>query len=250
MDRQILLNVNFYGDARTAIIDADGKRIKLTAGYSLRGLKLVPQENMGICVICADGKNRVVDLGCGERADDITGSCSFVIIEMDESFSLQGLSFINEESLCGMLDDKKQENIDVMLDRIQNHLKTFQSILDRQWETDSRVKRMAGLIYESDGQISVPELADHLGCTVRHVHRLFIENLGIGPKTFARIVRIRNTTLRMIADPYGHVMDYMNGMGYSDQAHFQREFKWYTGMTPGRFLDELRMGTKKQTVDI
>lgn len=46
----------------------------------------------------------------------------------------------------------------------------------------------------------------------------------------------QETVRKMLEHPGGHVTDYMDDMGYSDQAHFQREFKWYTGMTPGSLL--------------
>ncbi|RGS43648.1 AraC family transcriptional regulator [Coprococcus eutactus] len=71
---------------------------------------------------------------------------------------------------------------------------------------------------------------------MRHVHRIFSENIGKGPKKFSKIVRIRKTTERIFEDPYESITNYMEEMAYSDQAHFQREFKWYTGYTPGNFI--------------
>ena len=102
--------------------------------------------------------------------------------------------------------------------------------------TDKTVNQQADVIYAAKGKISISELAEQMGCTVRHVHRRFVEELGVSPKRFARIVRIRETVRKMLEHPGGHVTDYMDDMGYSDQAHFQREFKWYTGMTPGSLL--------------
>lgn len=101
---------------------------------------------------------------------------------------------------------------------------------------DSDIVKQADVIYAAKGKISISELAEQMGCTVRHVHRRFVEELGVSPKRFARIVRIRETVRKMLEHPGGHVTDYMDDMGYSDQAHFQREFKWYTGMTPGSLL--------------
>ena len=103
-------------------------------------------------------------------------------------------------------------------------------------KTAHRVAELADLVYGSNGRMSLPELSDAAGCTVRHVHRIFSENIGKGPKEFSKIVRIRKTTERIFEDPYESITNYMEEMAYSDQAHFQREFKWYTGYTPGNFI--------------
>ena len=103
-------------------------------------------------------------------------------------------------------------------------------------KTAHRVAELADLVYGSNGRMSLPELSDAAGCTVRHVHRIFSENIGKGPKKFSKIVRIRKTTERIFEDPYESITNYMEEMAYSDQAHFQREFKWYTGYTPGNFI--------------
>lgn len=58
---------------------------------------------------------------------------------------------------------------------------------------DSDIVKQADVIYAAKGKISISELAEQMGCTVRHVHRRFVEELGVSPKRFARIVRIRET---------------------------------------------------------
>ena len=60
--------------------------------------------------------------------------------------------------------------------------------------------------------------------------------MGITPKTFARIVRFQNVIDSILRQPMLSLCDYISELGYSDQAHFQREFKQYTGITPRKFL--------------
>ena len=52
-------------------------------------------------------------------------------------------------------------------------------------------------------------------------------------------ITARISDFRKSYDPYKENSDYIANAGYSDQAHFQREFKAYTGITPRTFIKEL-----------
>ena len=83
MDSQILLNVNFCSEVHTNLIEKNEKSVYVRAGYSLGGLRIVPQENAGICVICMDGHIKRVYPGELEAAVCIEESCSFISVEQD-----------------------------------------------------------------------------------------------------------------------------------------------------------------------
>lgn len=86
------------------------------------------------------------------------------------------------------------------------------------------------------GNIRIHALADDLHYSERHMSRIFQDSMGITPKTFARIVRFQNVIDSILHQPMLSLYDYLAELGYSDQSHFQREFKEYTGITPRRFL--------------
>ena len=44
MDSQILLNVNFCSEVHTNLIEKNEKSVYVRAGYSLGGLRIVPQD--------------------------------------------------------------------------------------------------------------------------------------------------------------------------------------------------------------
>lgn len=71
--------------------------------------------------------------------------------------------------------------------------------------------------------------ASRSGVSVRTVHRWFINDVGIQPKMMSRIARFHAavTGLHEARDP-GWYYD----AGYFDQAHFIREFREFTGLTP------------------
>ncbi len=91
-------------------------------------------------------------------------------------------------------------------------------------------------IKASHGKLKVYEIADKYEYSERHINRLFHSTFGCGPKTYGRIQRIYETVIRMCEASHEDINAYMEGFGYSDQAHFQREFKWYMGMTPKQFI--------------
>lgn len=95
---------------------------------------------------------------------------------------------------------------------------------------------MLSEINDSQGKVRIHALADTLHYSERHISRIFLDSMGFTPKTFARIVRFQNVIDSIIQQPIHSLCDYMTELGYSDQAHFQREFKQYTGITPKHFL--------------
>lgn len=95
-------------------------------------------------------------------------------------------------------------------------------------------------ISRSHGQLRVSELADRTHYSERHISRTFREAVGISPKKFSRIVRFQYVIGAIISQPQASLTSCLDELGYSDQAHFQREFKEYAGITPGRFLQRMR----------
>ena len=244
MDSQILLNVNFCNEVYTRVIEKNDISVYVRVGYSVSGIRLVPQENVGICLICMNGHIRDVCLGQIEAAVNIEESCSFISVELDLGFNSRAMNVLHSLYPFGRMltdsRDMKNKRSDASLENVMDVIADYIDACEQLWSNmigeDLRTVKQADSIYAVKGKISISELAGQMGCTVRHAHRRFVKTLGVGPKRFVRIVRVRETVRKMLEHPGGHVTDYMDDMGYSDQAHFQREFKWYTGMTPGSML--------------
>lgn len=95
-------------------------------------------------------------------------------------------------------------------------------------------------INASRGGIHITQLAENMNYSERHISRIFQETMGFSPKTFARIVRFQNVIEIILSSSGAPMSDYFIDLGYSDQAHFQREFKQYSGMTPKNFIQYIR----------
>jgi AraC-like DNA-binding protein len=97
-------------------------------------------------------------------------------------------------------------------------------------EVSSGVKRLA-----SDPKTRVSSIAVG-GAAIRRLERKFRSQVGASPKRLARIFRLQQA-LRLRAEEEPRTWASLAAAaGYSDQAHFVREFTAFVGEPPGRFL--------------
>ncbi len=90
-------------------------------------------------------------------------------------------------------------------------------------------------ITETGGTIRIDELAGGLSCSSRHIiSRLFLAALGRSPKSFCRYARFQTVLAAMERAPGRNSAAFLQKTSYSDRAHFQREFREFTGITPPR----------------
>ena len=96
----------------------------------------------------------------------------------------------------------------------------------------ARLARRAVRLFERD-EVRVESVAERLGVTARHLRRAFTESVGIGPKDFARTVRLQRA-VRMASTSKDWVRIAADA-GYYDQAHLISDFRELVGLTPGAF---------------
>ncbi|PKL75242.1 MAG: hypothetical protein CVV27_16385 [Candidatus Melainabacteria bacterium HGW-Melainabacteria-1] len=81
---------------------------------------------------------------------------------------------------------------------------------------------------------SVAEAADAVGLSPRSLQRHCQQWLGLSPRTCRRVLRLRATLTRLWREPgYG-----LHDSGYHDYAHFFREFRSLTGLSPSAYLSQ------------
>ncbi len=107
-----------------------------------------------------------------------------------------------------------------------------------------QVRAAAKLLYRSKGQFRVAELADYCNLSMRQLQRQFDETTGVSPKTLGRIIRFEAIRNRLMSDPNANLTDLAYEFGYTDQAHFIKDFKTFTDRTPGEYALELEQFQK------
>ena len=99
--------------------------------------------------------------------------------------------------------------------------------------TSARLARRAARLLEAEGA-RVEQVASELGVSARHLRRAFTEHVGIGPKDFARTVRLqRAVRLAATSRDWGRIAA---TAGYYDQAHLIADFQELIGLTPGAYV--------------
>ena len=90
---------------------------------------------------------------------------------------------------------------------------------------------------ESDFRVSVNELERRMGYSRRHLHALFLENVGLSPKRLAGVMLFERLYRRFSQDKSAARLRDDALDVYFDQSHFIRSFKRFTGFAPGAFAD-------------
>lgn len=96
-------------------------------------------------------------------------------------------------------------------------------------------------LWETAGRARVDALATELGCSRRYLHARFREQVGLAPKTVARLIRF-GAVRRRIARTPARWADVAYDCGYADQSHLNRDFRDLAGTTPGDFVTRLLPG--------
>lgn len=89
---------------------------------------------------------------------------------------------------------------------------------------------------ETDGRLSIAALAGEIGCSRRHLVAQVREQLGLPPKTIARVLRFNRAVARLRRDDGSRFAEIAADCGYYDQAHLNRDFRAFAGDAPTAFL--------------
>jgi AraC-like DNA-binding protein len=89
---------------------------------------------------------------------------------------------------------------------------------------------------ETRGRVAVGGLASELGWSHRRLIARFREQVGMPPKTIGRVLRFENVSRTLMHTPEPRLAEVAFDCGYYDQAHLNRDFRDFAGVTPGAFL--------------
>ncbi|MCE3294877.1 MAG: transcriptional regulator, AraC family [Crocinitomicaceae bacterium] len=112
-------------------------------------------------------------------------------------------------------------------------------------EAIDRVSRSCvEVLLQLKGQISVDELSDQLNVNRRQLERKLSAAIGLSPKQLSKIIRLQATLKMLENGQFTNLTELAYENGYFDQAHFIKDFKEFTGMSPKQFYaDNLKMTT-------
>jgi AraC-like DNA-binding protein len=90
------------------------------------------------------------------------------------------------------------------------------------------------VLVRTEGRAPIGWICDRLGRSRRHLVALFREQIGVPPKTAARIMRFERAVALLERGEHG-LAELAFACGYYDQAHLNRDFREFTGTSPAAF---------------
>lgn len=183
---------------------------------------------------------------------DVKGSFKFIVFQLypfaskyllgvdpkqlnDECFDLLELTQVEVKAyrrkLVSAID--QEEQVSIISDLMMALIKLNQA------STEDRVQQAIGFIIEQKGKIRIKELLQRLHITERTFERNFMAQVGLTPKQFAKIIQFQSSLHQLTQSNFNKLIDIGFDSGFSDQSHFIRAFKKYTGQTPSFYLNQL-----------
>jgi AraC-like DNA-binding protein len=99
------------------------------------------------------------------------------------------------------------------------------------------VQTACDLLYSTQGQVRMRELAQHCCLSMRQFERRIKMLTGFTPKLLARLIRFEALRDKLLTLPATRSSDLAYDFGYTDQIPMIREFKAFAGWTPTQFID-------------
>lgn len=99
----------------------------------------------------------------------------------------------------------------------------------------ARCERAVALLV-ADPIRPITEIADELEVSHAHLDRVFSGVVGLTPRTLARLLRMRRLLSGIDVRNKPDWAELAHAYGWYDQAHFIRDFKRHTGVTPTQYV--------------
>ncbi|MCW0213750.1 MAG: helix-turn-helix domain-containing protein [Pseudonocardia sp.] len=102
---------------------------------------------------------------------------------------------------------------------------------DRRTEPPPEVGYAWDRLGETGGTLRIEELAREVGWSRRHLAGRFRDEIGLGPKSAARVIRFDRACTRLRGPRPPGLAELAADCGYVDQAHLARDFRELAGLT-------------------
>ncbi len=126
-------------------------------------------------------------------------------------------------------------NTNVTSERIK-HIEAFLlSRLITVERIDKIIKSTVETILTANGQLSIDELSKQISINRRQLERKFSSAIGLSPKQLSKTIRLQTTLKMLINKKFTSLTALAYEGEYYDQAHFIKDFREFTGLTPKEF---------------
>ena len=154
----------------------------------------------------------------------------------DECFDLLKIKYIDTKNYQTQL--RKSGSLVEQIKIISNLMRDL--ITSNNVNENDSIQKAITRILHSRGQIKIRELLKALPMTERTLERNFKTYVGLSPKQFSKIIQFQSSLNQLTESKFQKLTDIGFDSGFTDQSHFIRTFKSYTGQTPSFYYDNLK----------
>lgn len=115
------------------------------------------------------------------------------------------------------------------------------NILSKQETVNSIVKTTIDTLLSTKGKTSISDILKNDLSKRRQLERMFARQIGVSPKQLAKVIRFQSAIKMLINEDGENLTTIAYESDYYDQAHFNKDFKEYTGISPKDFLGNQNM---------
>lgn len=213
--------------------------------------RVLPTGTMQL-VFTIDADGRVASSVVGARSE-------FLALDTSRPFSAIGVHFRpgGGSPFLG-IPSGELHNRNVTLDVVWG--RSAASVSDRLWEAETPERRFRilervlidrargpldrhpgvryalGVFDRSHGARPVSDVVERIGMSSRRFVQLFRSEVGLSPKVFCRIRRFNEALRRIEHLTDVDWVDVALSCGYFDQAHFNHDFRAFSGLSPSNYL--------------
>lgn len=195
----------------------------LLYGQTIQPAKMILSGKLSTIGICL--QPHALQSVFGIDANELTGTCvDLGLVQHKKEKHLQ-------EKLMGAATIEEQINL------LSSSL--INSVQDTGDKQDIITKYAVTEIFRGKGEISFNALLKQLQLSERTLERRFKQSIGVSAKLFSRICRFQESLNQLRKNNYQKLSDIAYENGYSDQSHFIRTFKEFTGVSPFDYKKQL-----------
>lgn len=147
------------------------------------------------------------------------------IIDINDVFSSLDLERL-QRNTGNNLSSENLQHIDTMLMQIFNR------------KSHSPIDHSIELISQHNGTLAINQIANTIGLSVAQFRKRFNEEIGMSPKEYSKIIRVKSVMQILSANPGMNLTQLTYELGYFDQSHFIKDFQSVIGVSPKKHLNQ------------
>lgn len=199
---------------------------------------IVPDGRVDLFISRSSGQAFHITLaGLESEPDCVVFEANTVIFAV--SFKLLAIEYIIRQPIASFLNqilllpddfwgfqESDLSDFDAFCSKVSKRILEISS----QKQIDPRKQQLFSEIYSGHGDLSIYDLAEQIQWSERQISRYFKAQFGISPKSYCTILRFRASFSHIKG---GKLFPEQN---FTDQAHFIKEVKRLSGVTPKELL--------------